>query len=174
MAGVFMRISDGATVAMQGSATQKGHEGWIEVNSVGFGSSPRFQGGFSGASAKRGRASGGAFFCVKSIDQSTPRFNYYSQVGTPFDIRIDFPKSDDDEYLSMFVFGAVVVRQSFEGNASEAITFSFSKVTSDMYGKSPDISLRQANAIARMTDTTNNQATTGQKSSANNDRYIRQ
>ena len=130
-AAIYMNV-DG----IEGDVTAKGHEGWIEVVSVGYGFNRNIGGSTSGGARETGTPSVSEVKVLKNIDISTPRLLTEAVIGQAIrTVTIHFVNTGGTEphvFFELVLSDTLVsaIRHSFQpdGEMVESLNLNFTKI----------------------------------------------
>jgi len=145
---IYMRITKNGLPVINGDATAKGYEKWIELSSVQMSQSR-----LSVAPNRRNTREASApitseIVITKAADSASTALFRQSLYGEGVAIQIDFVKSGGgtSTYLTFTLQNALISSYQTSGNQGlsdrpmESLALNFTKITFDMHGSGPDVS----------------------------------
>jgi type VI protein secretion system component Hcp len=127
---IFMRITKNGLAVINGDATAKGHERWIELKSVQIGQ-------MRPTATKRSE-----IVVTKSQDSSSADIFNRSLYGEGLTVQIDLMKPGKKSPYLTYTLQDTHFSGFFPGNHSsdERVTLDFAKMTYDTHDAAPDVS----------------------------------
>jgi type VI secretion system secreted protein Hcp len=156
---IYMNCTRNNAQVVHGTVTEKGHIGWIELQSAQFGStaSVRAPGGVTGREASAPTITN--IIVTKLQDDASTALLRESVSGAPMRVTLHFAHINDqgqvEVYLSVTLQEALISSYSVGGGGAdnstrptEMLSFNFTKITYDHQGAGKDVSARVKSTMA--------------------------
>jgi type VI secretion system secreted protein Hcp len=138
---IYMRITKNGLPVINGDATAKGHEKWIELSSAQMGQSRSMVDTNSGNTGEASASRISEIVITKALDSASTALFQQSLNGEGVTIQIDFVKPGSTT-LSLMLENALISGYQVGGNRpgpTESLTLNFTKITFIDYA-GPDVS----------------------------------
>ena len=133
----YMRITKNGLPVINGEATAKGHERWIELSGVRMDAFDRLAGSIHSSAVSMSE-----IVVTKSEDSASTALFNQSLNGEAVTVQIDFVKPGEKSPYLTYTLQNTRIIDFARGTSSsdERITLKFKKMTSDTHDASPDVS----------------------------------